>query len=98
MEEETKEMEEETSENEAGTTCASGEEKGGKLSAKTISKIFKFAATLGIIACAVLKWLNVMPSATISEICVVWATVYGLGAGTIDLNLMFDKFTGNEKC
>lgn len=91
-------MEEEEKQNETETAHVTSKEKGGKLSAKTISKIFKFAATLGIIACAVLKWLNVMPSATISEICVVWATVYGLGAGTIDLNLMFDKFTGNEKC
>lgn len=65
-----------------------------KLTAKTISKIFKFVSTIGIVACAVLKWLNIMPNATVGEICMVWACVYGLGAGTIDLNIMFDKFTG----
>lgn len=69
-------------------------EKGGGLTAKNISKIFKFVSALGIVVCAVLKWLGVMPSASIGEICMVWAVVYGLGAGTIDLNIMFDKFVG----
>lgn len=73
------------------------EEEKGKLTAKTISKIFKFAAALGIVVCAVFKWLALMPGATISEICMVWAVVYGLGAGTIDLNIMFDKFTGGAR-
>lgn len=64
------------------------------LTAKRISKIFKFVSAFGIVGCAVLKWLGVMPSATVGEICMVWAVVYGLGAGTIDLNIMFDKFVG----
>lgn len=67
-----------------------------KLTAKTISKIFKFIATIGIVVCAVLKWVSFMPGATIGEICMVWACVYGLGAGTIDLNIMFDKFCGGS--
>ena len=67
-----------------------------KLTAKTISKFFKFISTIGIVACAVLKWVNVMPNATIGEICILWACVYGLGAGTIDLNIMFDKFVGGR--
>lgn len=65
-----------------------------KLTAKTISKIFKFVSTVGIVVCAVLKWVNIMPNATVAEICMVWSCVYALGAGTIDLNIMFDKFTG----
>ena len=69
-------------------------EKDGGLTAKNISKIFKFVSALGIVVCAVLKWLGVMPSASVGEICMVWAVVYGLGAGTIDLNIMFDKFVG----
>ena len=64
------------------------------LSAKTISKIFKFVSAIGIVVCALLKWLGVIPNATVGEICMVWSVVYGLGAGTIDLNIMFDKFTG----
>ena len=67
-----------------------------KLTAKTISKIFKFVAALGIVVCAVLKWVGVLPGATIGEICLTWSCVYGIGAGTIDLNIMFDKFTGKE--
>ncbi|WP_147613016.1 hypothetical protein [Treponema pectinovorum] len=68
-----------------------------ELKAKTISKLFKFISTLGIVICAFLKWVNLMPNATAGEICLIWATVYGLGAGTIDLNIMFDKFTGGVK-
>ena len=73
-------------------------EKENVLTAKKISKIFKFIATGGIVICAVLKWVGVLPDATISEVCTVWAVVYGLGAGTIDLNIMFDKFCGNKTC
>lgn len=79
---------------ETAETTESEESTKKELAAKTISKIFKFVSTIGIVVCAVLKWLNVMPNAAISEICVMWACVYGLGAGTIDLNIMFDKFTG----
>lgn len=71
-------------------------ENESKLTAKTISKIFKFVATIGIVACAVLKWLNFMPNASISEICMIWSCVYALGAGTIDLNIIFDKFLKKE--
>ena len=79
---------------EAKENKAENEEK--KLTAKTISKVFKFISTIGVVTCAVLKWVNVMPNATIGEICMMWACVYGLGAGTIDLNIMFDKFVGGR--
>ena len=69
-------------------------ENDGGLTAKKISKIFKFVSALGIVVCSILKWIGVMPSASIGEICMVWAVVYGLGAGTIDLNIMFDKYVG----
>lgn len=64
------------------------------MEAKAISKVFKFVAAAGIIACSVCKWLGFMPGATAGEICTVWAVVYGIGAGTIDLNIIFDKFLG----
>lgn len=70
---------------------------GGKLTAKNISKIFKFVSALGIIVCAVFKWIGRMPDASAAEICMIWAAVYGIGAGTIDLNIMFDKFSGGKK-
>ena len=78
-------------------TEESEKEKSGMLAAKNISKVFKFLSALGIVACAVLKWLGVMPGASVGEICMVWAVVYGLGAGTIDLNIMFDKFVGRTE-
>lgn len=65
-----------------------------KLTAKKISKAFKFIATVGLVVSAVLKWAGILPNASAGEICMIWATVYGLGAGTVDLNIMFDKFTG----
>lgn len=79
---------------EAEEKAAVGED-GSGIKAKTISKIFKFVAAGGIIVCAVLKWLGVMPGATIGEICMMWSCVYGLGAGTIDFNIMLDKLHGN---
>ena len=60
-------------------------------SAKTMSKIFKVIAVLGIITCHILKWCGIL-NAESGEICFMWAVVYGLGAGTIDLNIMLDKF------
>ena len=62
--------------------------------AKTISKIFKFVVPVGAVVCAVLKWCGVFPNATIGEICILWSAVYGLGAGTIDANIIIDKYTG----
>ena len=73
------------------------QEESSVLRAKTISKIFKIVCGIGIITCSVLKWLGIMPGATIGEICLAWSCVYGLGAGTIDLNIIFDKFLGGEK-
>ena len=76
---------------------ADEEEEKKKLHAKTISKVFKFVSPFGLVVCAVLKWMGILPGASIGEICTVWSVVYGLGAGTIDLNLMFDKFTGTGR-
>lgn len=67
-----------------------------KLPAKTISKIFKFVAAGGIIASAALKWAGILPNATAGEICLIWAVVYGIGAGTIDANIIIDKFAGSK--
>ena len=62
-------------------------------SAKVMSKIFKVVAVLGIIICHIFKWLGKL-NAESSEICFMFAWVYGLGAGTIDLNIIIDKFRG----
>ena len=68
------------------------EESGNKLtSAKTMSKIFKVISVRGLILCHVAKWLGWIQAES-GEICLMWAVVYGLGAGTIDFNIMLDKF------
>lgn len=67
-----------------------------KLPAKTLSKAMKIVAVVGIILCHVLKWLGVL-NADSGEICQMWAVVYALGAGTIDMNIMLDKFRKQEK-
>ena len=67
-----------------------------KLSAKTLSKAMKILAALGIALCHALKWLGVL-NADSGEICQMWAVVYALGAGTIDMNIMLDKFRRQEK-
>jgi hypothetical protein len=64
-------------------------------SAKTMSKVFKVLAVLGIIVCHIFKWCGKL-TADSTEICFMWAVVYGLGAGTIDLNIMLDKFRRSE--
>lgn len=67
------------------------------MEAKNISKIYKIIAPLGAIICAVLKWIGIFQTATIGEICTLWASVYAIGAGTIDANIIIDKFVGGTK-
>lgn len=67
------------------------EEKEKITSAKNMSKLFKVLSVVGIILCHVAKWLGWINADT-TEICLMWAVVYGLGAGTIDFNIMLDKF------
>ena len=72
------------------------EEKAKLSSAKVMSKIFKLVSVLGIITCHVIKWCGLLEAPS-SEICFMWAVVYGLGAGTIDFNIMLDKFKKSEE-
>ena len=66
-----------------------------KLPAKTLSKIMKIVAVVGVVICHILKWLDVLHAES-SEICQMWACVYALGAGSIDLNIVLDKFRKQE--
>lgn len=68
------------------------DEKETKFTAKNLSKLFKVFSVLGLVTCAILKWTNVLTHGEIWEMCGLWATVYGLGAGTIDANIIIDKF------
>lgn len=65
-----------------------------KVTAKSISKIFKFVAGLGLIASLFVYWLGWLPKASTKDICFGWFVVYALGAGTIDVNLILEKFFG----
>lgn len=67
------------------------EEKGIK--AKTVSLIGKIAGAIIIVGGAVLKWLNVLPSAEINDIVKVGFCTMGIFS-TIDINIMIDKFMG----
>lgn len=71
-------------------------EEESKVKAKTISKIMKAVCAVGMAVCAILKWCGLLPLATIGEIVLLWATMYGVCAGTIDLNIIIDKFTGGK--
>ena len=69
-------------------------EAASKVTAKSISKIFKFVAGLGLIASLFVYWLGWLPNASTKDICFGWFVVYALGAGTIDVNLILEKFFG----
>lgn len=68
-----------------------------ELHAKDISKVFKIVAPVFTVAMAILKWTGVFPNITISEIIYISCFIYAAGAGTIDLNLMLDKFTSRKE-
>ena len=68
-----------------------------ELHAKDISKVFKIVAPVFAVAMAILKWTGVFPNITISEIIYISCFIYAAGDGTIDLNLMLDKFTSRKE-
>ena len=68
-----------------------------ELHAKDISKVFKIVAPVFAVVMTILKWTGVFPNVTISEIIYISCFIYAAGAGTIDLNLMLDKFTNRKE-
>ena len=85
-----------TQDENVGNPTEKKQAKERKLPAKTLSKAMKILAVVGIILCHALKWLGVL-NADSGEICQMWAVVYALGAGTIDMNIMLDKFRRQEE-
>ena len=65
------------------------------LKAKTVSLLGKIAGGTVIIVAHILKWLGKLPEATSSEICICGFSVMGM-FGTVDLNILIDKFTKKE--
>lgn len=69
------------------------ETKGFK--AKTVSLWAKIIGGSIIFFGHILKWCNVLPNATSGEICACGFSVMGI-FGTVDLNILVDKFTKKE--
>ena len=65
-----------------------------EIKAKTVSLIAKIVGGLVVLVGAVLKWLGIFTACEINELCVVGFTVMGI-FGTVDLNLLAEKFARN---
>lgn len=65
-----------------------------ELKAKTCSLIAKIVGGAVVLVGAILKWLNVFSNCEINELCVVGFTIMGV-FGTVDLNLLAEKFSRN---
>jgi len=70
---------------------------GKRITAKGTSKFFKFFCGGGLVITLYLYWLGILPHANLWEIGIGWSLVYGLGAGSIDFNILIDKFLGAKK-
>lgn len=63
-----------------------------ELKAKTVSLIAKIIGALIVLIGAILKWVGIFENCSINELCVVGFSVMGI-FGTVDLNLLAEKFT-----
>lgn len=61
------------------------------MKAKTISKVSKVSIAIALVGMFSLKWANVFPNATATDIIGCCLAAYGIVAGTIDLNISLDK-------
>ena len=61
---------------------------------KDYSKLVKLTLVVGGIIVSVLKWFGIMGNASVTEIWQVVAFAYGVGLGTMDLNIMIDNWRG----
>ena len=65
------------------------------LKAKTVSLWAKIIGGVIIVVGHVLKWVNVLPDATSSEICACGFSIMGVFS-TVDLNILAAKFAKKE--
>lgn len=63
-----------------------------ELKAKTVSLVAKITGATVVLVGAILKWLGIFSSCEINELCVVGFTIMGI-FGTVDLNLLAEKFS-----
>ena len=66
-----------------------------KLKAKMVSLVGKIVGGVVILGGHILKWIGKLPSATSGEICACGFAIMGV-FGTIDINMMIDKFVKKE--
>lgn len=63
-----------------------------ELKAKTVSLVAKIIGGSVVLVGAILKWLGIFTACEINELCVVGFSIMGI-FGTVDLNLLAEKFT-----
>ncbi len=63
---------------------------------KDYSKWLKLILVIIGFILSVLKWVNIIPNASISEIWQVIGFAYAISLGTMDLNICRDSWTGNK--
>ena len=66
-----------------------------ELKAKTVSLVIKICDVIFVVVCAILKWLGIFQSATITEICMIGGVI-GAVFGDVSINTALDKFRGNN--
>lgn len=64
------------------------------MTVKHYSQLFKLVLVLLGLTGSVMKWTGIFSNATINEIWVALSFAYGIGLGTIDLNITRDSFKG----
>lgn len=62
---------------------------------KDYSKWLKFALVLIAFTLCILKWLNILPLASVAEIWGSAACAYGICLGTMDFNIVADNLKGD---
>lgn len=67
-----------------------------ELKAKDCSLWGKIIGVLFIVICAILKWIGVLQTASIQEICLVGGCIMALFS-TVDINLMLEKICHTKK-
>ena len=65
------------------------------MKAKDLSLVSKIIAVLICVSAHVLMWMGKLPNASSYEICVCSFCVMGF-FGTVDINLVIDKFTKRQ--
>ncbi len=63
---------------------------------KNYSLLMKSIIVLLGFGLCVLKWFNIMPNATVTEIWGACGTAYGILLGTVDFNIIRDNETENK--